>query len=522
LDYLETTFYFRDPELRESFRAALREGSLTSGPFLEATPAFVRTLSPNELVPELLNERPDPGFLRALQGDRRLYWHQEQAIRLAFGGRNVVVATGTGSGKTEAFLYSILLELYREHLGGTLGPGVRALILYPMNALAYDQRERLGAIARTLEDTGSPFRFTFGQYIGDTPEDENDDKRRGREKVEKQLSGELATRAEMRRQPPHILLTNYSMLEYLLLRPYDSPLFSGSEDTWTFLVVDEVHQYRGSKGNEMAMLLRRLKKWLRRSGSGEAKPFRCIATSATLAGSEDDREAVAQFARDLFGEPFNPFSLVLGKTVPIDKRADRELPPESYPILVDCLSSGDARVTPEVANVAAMVGVPAEPGDSLHEVLPEVLLADRRAELLRLGITSGIRRAVEAAADVFPKLGQDEANKALAQLTQLLMRVNDPATGAPLLSARYHFFVRSLEGAFVRFHPAKSVHLSRPGMTSGSAAFEVALCRQCGQHYLVGTDEGGYLREAKRDPGDPDASATFYRPIEPGEEDDDR
>jgi len=267
--YLETTFYFKDPVLRESFRAALRGGQLMKGPYVEATPTFRCGKSTRELFRELLNDLPDEEFLRAVNPDRPLYLHQEEAVRKVFGEeRNVVVATGTGSGKTEAFLYPILLHLYQEFRRGELGPGVRALVLYPMNALANDQRDRLGDISCLLQQSRSGFRFTFGQYIGETPEDdENDTGRHAADRIANRLPGELVLRKEMRNTPPHVLLTNYSMLEYLLIRPSDSPLFdNGAARSWKFLVLDEAHQYRGSRGIEMAMLLRRLKRRLREGG----------------------------------------------------------------------------------------------------------------------------------------------------------------------------------------------------------------------------------------------------------------
>ncbi len=129
--YLKTTFYFRDPVLRASFEQALNSGHLSKGPYLEATPVFKQTQTPRTLFQELLGAPCDEGFVRALQGDRPLYQHQGLAIRRVTQGHNVIVATGTGSGKTEAFLYPILLHLYREYLTGKLCPGVRALILYP-------------------------------------------------------------------------------------------------------------------------------------------------------------------------------------------------------------------------------------------------------------------------------------------------------------------------------------------------------------------------------------------------------
>ena len=222
-----------------------------------------------------------------------------------------MVATGTASGKTESFLYPILFELYQQHLAGMLDePGVRALVLYPMNALANDQRERLGEICRQLQRAGSDFLPTFGQYIGETP---NHGPPSGAGDGEA-APGELLNRRQMRETPPHILLTNYSMLEYLLLRPDDSPLFDdGRARHWKYLVLDEAHQYRGAKGMEMGMLLRRLKQRLRHGG--RECGFRCIATSATMSSGEgeEDRNAVAGFAEALFGEPFSVPGVIFGE-----------------------------------------------------------------------------------------------------------------------------------------------------------------------------------------------------------------
>ena len=261
--------------------------------------------------------------------DDRLYTHQERAIRATHvDSLNVVVATGTASGKTESFLYPILFELYRQHLAGELEePGVRAMILYPMNALANDQRERLGAICRNLREAGSGFEPTFGQYIGQTPVNARDRWRNAAARAEDRLPGELVFRDEMRESPPHILLTNYSMLEYLLIRPDDSPLFDGGRGAhWQFIVLDEAHQYRGARGMEMGMLTRRLKQRL--CDGGRRDPFRCIATSATITSSQgdEDRHAVAEFAAELFGEPFSTSAIVFGESL----RSGGDGPPRRF------------------------------------------------------------------------------------------------------------------------------------------------------------------------------------------------
>ncbi|WP_376793269.1 DEAD/DEAH box helicase [Thermoflexus sp.] len=530
--YLKTTFYFKDPELRRSFEQALDEGRLSKGPYLEATPVFKRGQPPSALFQSLLGFQPDEGFLKAVQGDRPLYQHQEEAIRKVFEGRNIVVATGTGSGKTEAFLYPILLHLYQEFRKGQLGPGVRALILYPMNALANDQRERLGEICKRLKESKSPFRLTFGQYIGETPEDENDSQRHARDHLEERnqqgysivengdvVHGELVLRSEMRRTPPHILLTNYSMLEYLLLRPDDSPLFDhGRARWWTFLVLDEAHQYRGSRGIEMAMLLRRLKQRLREGGRSE--PFRCIATSATLVGGEDDKADVARFASDLFGEEFHEEDVILGETVPVPEPGVERFTREDYQLLKEVLRGQSAQNRNRLDELARRIGVVLPGDEELTKTVGRLLQQDSRAATLRRLITGSPIEVRQIADQVFQDLPEEERVPTLADLVELLLQAKDPSSGAPLLPARYHLFLRSLEGAFVSYWPEKKVFLDRKSLTGEGAAFEVALCRECGQHYFVAQKNfnGGKIREAIRDPNDVNFGATFLRPIERDEE----
>ncbi|MCK4329523.1 DEAD/DEAH box helicase [candidate division WOR-3 bacterium] len=519
--YLETTFYFKDPDLRKSFQEALSMGHLSKGPYLEATPVFKRGNRTRELFRELFTNPPDEGFLKAVTvpGNIPLYVHQEEAILKVFGeAHNVVVATGTASGKTETFLYPILLHLYREFQTGQLGPGVRALILYPMNALANDQRDKLGEISKQLQEAGSPFRFTFGQYIGETPEDENDSRRHARDHITNRLPGELVLRREIRDNPPKILLTNYSMLEYLLIRPDDSPLFdNGRAKWWTFLVLDEAHQYRGSKGIEMGMLLRRLKRRLREGSCTE--PFRCIATSATIAGGESDKDAVANFASELFGEEFLEEDVILGKTESIPDFGTTSLSLKNYRALRQTLNSSS---TPDFNEIALRLELAIPESSDVAKKVGYILQRDQRSTKLRKEITTAPREVGELADKVFPDLPEKERVGALSELVELLIRERDPSSNAPLLSARYHLFLRSLEGAFVSYLPQKRLFLERRSQFEEGATFEVALCQECGQHYLVGRFRDGALQEAIRDPGHPDFGATFFRPIEKAVDETDR
>ena len=145
LAYLSTTFQIKDVYLQRQFKERLQAGELAKGPILEVTPPFVTGKSLNELIDEgTLSEEFRRLESKELPLDRSLYKHQEAAIqRVVIENRNIVVATGTGSGKTEAFLVPILNHLFRQKEGGKLTPGVRAILLYPMNALANSSSKAL-------------------------------------------------------------------------------------------------------------------------------------------------------------------------------------------------------------------------------------------------------------------------------------------------------------------------------------------------------------------------------------------
>lgn len=517
--YLKTSFYFRDPDLRRSFEAELERGRLVNGPFLESTPVYARERTTRDLLREILTADVDLGLVASLDPDRMLYVHQEQAIRSLVAGRNVVVATGTGSGKTESYLLPILLALYLESLAGERAPGVRALILYPMNALANDQRRRLGELAKRLLDNGSRFSFTFGRYTGETPENEKDSRRNVRQHLDERKDGELVLRSEMRARPPDILLTNYSMLEYLLLRPDDSPLFDdGRGATWRFCVLDEAHQYRGTKGMEMAMLLRRLKQRLH--DGGLEKDLQCVATSASLGRGDENRVALAEFAQELFGAPFSDSDVILERLAEVPRGGSVQIQVQEYSTLSTAIASDRATAEAALGDLASWHGVSlSEAASSVPERLYDLLRTDTRLSKLR-GLLASPQPVESVKNELFRDLSPEDRQKGLEHFLELVTSAQDPASGAPLLGLRYHLFLRALEGAFVSYWPTKRVCLTRaadenPTADAGTTgmAFEAALCRECGQHYFVGRREGGYLREALRDYGNDEFSVSFFRPI---------
>ncbi|HEY7324185.1 MAG TPA: DEAD/DEAH box helicase [Streptosporangiaceae bacterium] len=292
--YLKSLLPVRDARIAAALEGEISRSLLTKGPLLESSPPYEHGASLAGLIARGVL---DPAFHRLasnkLPMNRPLYLHQEQAIRKVAAGRNIVVASGTGSGKTESFLLPILNALSAEHARGELGPGVRALLLYPMNALANDQIKRLRQLLAHVP------HITFGRYVGDTlwTAPEAAEKFAVLNPGEPRLPNELLSRAEMRERPPHLLLTNYAMLEYLLLRPSDIDLFERPHGGhWSFIVVDEAHVYDGAKAAELAMLLRRL-----RDRVAGGRPLQCIATSATVG---DDPRMVTEFARQLFDADF--------------------------------------------------------------------------------------------------------------------------------------------------------------------------------------------------------------------------
>jgi len=173
--------------------------------------------------------------------------HQEQTFERLSGKkpRSTIVATGTGSGKTESFLYPVLNFCY-QHRGE---PGIKAIFIYPMNALATDQAQRL---AKAIYDNPNlKGMVTAGLYVGQS------------EKEPHMVMGPdfiITHKETLRANPPDILLTNYKMLDYLLIRAKDYPLWSqAGPETLQFLVVDELHTFDGAQGSDLACLVRRLK-----------------------------------------------------------------------------------------------------------------------------------------------------------------------------------------------------------------------------------------------------------------------
>jgi DEAD/DEAH box helicase domain-containing protein len=225
--------------------------------------------------------------------------HQALAFARLTGStpRSTIVATGTGSGKTECFLYPVLEHCRQERKAGRRG--IKAILIYPMNALATDQANRLAKEILTRPGLGD---ITAGLYVGDEPSELSTTVRA----LDERRYTIITDRDRMREEPPDILLTNYKMLDFLLIRARDSVLWrENAPDTLRLLVVDELHTFDGAQGTDLACLIRRLKARLRTPPGALV----CVGTSATL-GTEGS-ERLLSFTKDVFGEDFDAGAVIV-------------------------------------------------------------------------------------------------------------------------------------------------------------------------------------------------------------------
>jgi DEAD/DEAH box helicase domain-containing protein len=281
-DYIETTFPMSNYAFKGSVTKMLNtKNSVFREPYVAVRLPF-RIADDNDIIKfEAIHQKYKP------------YLHQQRAFERLTGedGRSTLIATGTGSGKTECFLYPILEYCY-HHRGE---PGIKALIIYPMNALATDQAKRIAELI--YESPELRGNVTAGMYIGGY--EENASRMMTKDRI-------ITDHETMLSNPPDILLTNYKMLDYLLVRPKDAVLWAAnSPDTLKYIAVDELHTFDGAQGTDLACLLRRLKARL----YTQQGYLCCIGTSATM-GTKDSAKYIREYASSVFGEDFEENSVI--------------------------------------------------------------------------------------------------------------------------------------------------------------------------------------------------------------------
>lgn len=390
--------------------------------------------------------RRDYAFPRS----RKPYRHQVDSWRLLLDQevpQSVLVASGTGSGKTECFLMPVLESLVRERAQIGHLTGVRALFLYPLNALINSQRDRLRAWCGGFEQD-----IRFALYNGETPESAP-----AHEVGE--AGAEQISRRQIRDDPPPVLVTNATMLEYMLVRAQDQPIVTASRHKLRWIVLDEAHTYIGSNAAEIALLLRRV---LHRFEVDPAD-VRFVATSATL-GAEDAREPLRQFLADVSGASTSRVHVVTGE------RFVPSLPPRSG-------------TSPPLEALLAMAKVDRFSALCNHE----------GARLLRERLARE-PRPLAALVDDAANIGAE----VVALLEQSSMARRDDETFLPL---RMHLFHRGQRGLWACVngdckgaagtsisgwgHGTIYTEHRRQCRHCGHCVFELVTCTDCRQHYLV-------------------------------------
>ena len=282
-DYIDTTFPITNSVFKDSLKKMLNtRDAVFHEPYVAVRLQF-RVHEGDNNIFESIHQQYSP------------YVHQQKAFERLTGedGRSTLIATGTGSGKTECFLYPILEYCY-QHRGER---GIKALIIYPMNALASDQAKRIAELVNASSELKSA-GIRVGMYVG------------GQEKSSAKMMTEdrvITDHETLLAAPPDILMTNYKMLDYLLVRPKDAELWNqNSPDTLKYIAVDELHTFDGAQGTDLACLLRRLKARL------NILPGQlcCIGTSATM-GSDESTDSMRKYASDVFGEMFEDGSVIM-------------------------------------------------------------------------------------------------------------------------------------------------------------------------------------------------------------------
>jgi ATP-dependent helicase YprA (DUF1998 family) len=492
LQYLSTTYGLADEGARKALHAFL--GNETTGMFRGP---FLRLRTPFTPAGD--------GWQQHLDWVRTDGWtpyaHQARAFaRLTSKGGHTpeptLVTTGTGSGKTESFLYPVLDHCARERAAGN--NGVKAVFLYPMNALATDQAARINDLLSEYDELSG---VRAGLYIGD--------------KAATHYDRVYTRRQDMQLSPPDILITNYKMLDLLLQRAADAPLWEGSDIR--YVVVDEFHTYDGAQGTDVAMLLRRLAIAVEASRPG--KPLGTItpvATSATLA-SGTDKDGVEQLlsvATNVFGTEFTADAIVGEERLTVDEfMLDESIPdakflpgqatpPEALTALPDPASSPEALADLVEAVVGRRITDPVELGAALkrNRLTYAVLKAfdgtvrtyDEVLHVMRLNGAKSWDEVITTR----PQL----AALALARFVALLSVARDPDAPAgvsrPLVQVAVHQWARSVtrmlrgvlpwpKAEFAWDTPGAQSQLRTTPDTTMSRETKIFLpavyCRECGR-----------------------------------------
>ena len=481
--YVTSFMALRDPRIRERVGGALAEGRLWPEPRIGLNPAFAPGGSVDDLVAEGLLHLGCRDIFRVGKHEGssdsgqpiRLHRHQTDAIRQARRGANYVLMTGTGSGKSLGYIMPIVDHVLKVGSGGS----VKAIVVYPMNALANSQSNELRKFL-VAGFPNDPQPVTFARYTGQE---------------------DAAAREAVLADPPDIILTNFVMLELVLTRVRDRRLVHAAGGL-PFLVLDELHTYRGRQGADVALLVRRLRE------ACQATDMRCVGTSATLAteGSwGDQRQAVASVASTLFGATVEP-EAVIGETL---VRATAEL-------------GQGAKLGPSLGSRVEARNPSEEAGEFLADPLSAWVESKFGIHHVDGRLVRMPARPIEgpsgASGELALETGLGEQQCAAAIRRQLLAgsRLLRPGTSFPIFPFRLHQFISRGDTVFGSVEAEDARHLTLNGQRfvpgrRDTILLPLSFCRRCGQEYYTveRLQSGEGSRFAPRDLGDQGDAAGF-------------
>ncbi len=461
-EYLRSSFEFGKSSLQKLFMEQLETERLFKGPYVDLSFPFQRGHNLDSLIDEGLVCK-DFRMLEDINFSRPLYSHQEEALRLIKKGRSAIITTGTGSGKTESFLYPILNDLLYDIENGNREVGIRAIFLYPMNALVNDQIDRIRKILRNCPD------ITFGFFTGETPEKASIAYRAklGEENDTVITENELVSREEIRSNPPHLLFTNYSMLEYLLIRPNDYSIFVPERlNNWKYVVLDEAHTYSGSLGIELSLLLRRL------TGLAPRKP-RFILTSATLGKQGKSEEDIVRFATNLTSADFSVSDIIFSKRIVIPNIPQYRVAGADY---IAIKNSGMA--VDQIKSIA--MKYISSTASETKGILYELLCKDENV----LDLCEMLKEGSREFKYIHDRMAEHVSPEELISLIDIINAAEKDGIG--LFDLKYHSFVRPLSGAYITYGKNPKLSLTKTNEIDGMKAFEVGNCRYCNSPYIIG------------------------------------
>ncbi len=549
-DYIKSQYFGKSPVLLSAVRDKLeQEDVLYRKPYIESSPAYKSAtdgIRKSKKIPEWLKEYFGALAAANLGVFPSPFCHQISALETAQEGRDLFVSTGTGSGKTECFMWPLMAKLASEARNSPKSwqlRGVRAIIMYPMNALVSDQISRL---RRLIGDPGHEFvrifrktcgdgcrRPQFGMYTGrtpypgDSPRSKDDkelaerykdifektpdllqkliqdgklpakenfevfrEKLRESRHVPDEEDAELVTRFEIQKFCPDILITNYSMLEYMLLRPREKKIWedtkqwldASAENTLLF-IIDEAHMYRGSAGGEVSFLIRRL---FRRLGIGRDRVQFILTTASMPSGDEDDINAVQRFANDLTASDApHSFCYLTGEREAVGGGGQREIPFHKFAAAQPEDFEGDqSKGCAALNNFWTGIENSPAPFASFEEARRWLYahLADYAPFCAMFAMCRGEAVSLEELAErAFPGKPLKDALHA-AEIMLAIAPIAQNEHGGVLFPARMHMLFRGIKGAYACTNPKCPNAHTKGGLTLGEVYLSDGnlTCRECG------------------------------------------